>query len=153
MWQKLRSWIDSNDKTIRFIAWILVGVWAVLATVAANWPRQTYVVINSVIVPPAETRGVDKRCDKNDFAQTYKVYAVKPTSNSGPVYMTNADELFGDSKVRDGYAVTVMNGGGRQNPRRDDLNIRLEVTCEYHHSEIVRWLLIPWTKLKSLVGT
>jgi hypothetical protein len=138
--------VDDNEKLIRFIAWIALGIWALLATIVANWPRQTYLAHNDVIVPPTETRGLSASCRAGDFAQSYRIFVEN--NPAAPVYMTNAKGIPSESN-RVGYDVTVMNGGGAYNPRRPDLDIKLEVTCEPAHGALSEILLWPVRKFFS----
>jgi hypothetical protein len=151
MWTRLRKWVDENDKLVRFIVWVALGIWAIIATIVANWPKQTYLTYNQVRVPPTETRPLSAQCHQmTDFAQSYRIYVEN--NRDAPVYMTNAreDVLEGN---RFGYDLTVMNGGGAFNPRRPDLDIKLELTCEPAHSAITEFLLWPINKLFSISRT
>jgi hypothetical protein len=55
LWKLFRELVNRNEKAVRFAVWIVLGVWAALATVVANWPRQTYVEINRVVVSPSQS--------------------------------------------------------------------------------------------------
>ena len=143
MWRRLRKWVDQNERPVRFVVWVALGVWAALATVVANWPRQTYLIYKDVVVPPTETRDLSTTCREKDFAQSYRIFVEN--NPSAPVYMTNAKGIPSESN-RVGYNVTVMNGGGASNPRRPDLDIKLEITCEPAHSVLTEILMWPLRK-------
>jgi hypothetical protein len=146
----IAEWIDRNDKRIRFVAWVAVGLWALIATIVANVPPDTYVKTTVAHFPPQYAAPMELSCDGREKAESWSVSSSNP--NQSAIY-TGWDQIpVLRDNVRVGYRLNVLNGAGSSNPRRPDVDVTLAVTCEHEHSRLVQMLLWPVYKLKSMAS-
>jgi hypothetical protein len=126
----LGTWIDRNDKRIRFLAWIGVGVWAVVATIIANVPAGTYTVTTDKVFPPQTTSPMTLSCKGRELAESWKIWSSNEKESA--IYTSAQTPIMKDN-IRVGYTLGVLNGAGSSNPRRPDVTVTFEVTCQYEH--------------------
>jgi hypothetical protein len=148
----LRTLVKEWGDTIRFLVWVLGGLWALVAAIAANLPQNTYRPPDAVVrIPPTESRPLSLKCPNGDVAKSYKVFAANPTANSGPVYTAEATPNPNAARPN-GYSVSVINGGGASNPRRDDLDVHLSLVCEAQEGPIYSLLQWPFRFIASFAS-
>jgi hypothetical protein len=135
VWADCRDWIERNDKAVRFLVWAALLLWAVAATIIANMPTRTYIVTSIKHFPPQTTDTMNARCRGKDTAQSWRVLSSNDAESA--IYTSKlTPQIEDDTQV--GYTVAVLNGAGSSNPRRPDVDVTMEVTCEVARSAIVR---------------
>jgi hypothetical protein len=146
----LGTWIDRNDKRIRFVAWVAVGVWALIATIVANVPPDTHEITTKAHFPPQTASPMELSCSGHEKAESWSVSSSNPAESA--IYTGWDQTPILRDNVRVGYRLNVLNGAGSSNPRRPDVDVTLALTCEHEHNRLVQILLWPVKKLKSMAA-
>ena len=143
------TWIDRNDSRIRFVVWVAVGFWALVATIVANVPPDTHEITTKAHFPPQTAAPMQLSCEGHELAESWSVASSNPPESA--IYTSDQTPIMKDG-VRIGWKLNVLNGAGANNPRRPDVDVTLTVVCQHEHSRIVQMLLWPVNKLKSAAG-
>lgn len=133
-YESLRQRIERNDKTVRFLVWAALGVWAATATIIANLPSSTYTLSMVKSFPPQSTGTMSIECRESDVAQDWVVNSSDEAESA--IYTSKLTPKVVNGK-RSGFSVAILNGAGSSSPRRPDVDVTLEVTCEREHSAVV----------------
>jgi len=143
----LGTWIDKNDKRVRFLAWVAVGAWAVLATIVANVPPDTHIITTVRNFPPQTVASMELSCTGHELAESWSVTSSNPSESA--LYTSNQMPILKDG-IRVGYRLNVLNGAGSSNPTRPPVDVTLALSCQYEHSQVVQALLWPLHRLQGI---
>jgi hypothetical protein len=94
------EWIDKNDKRIRFVAWAAVGIWAVIATIVANVPPDTYNTSTQKIFPPQVASPMELSCSGHELAESWSIVSSNPAE--AEIYTSSQTPIM-KGNVRVGY--------------------------------------------------
>jgi hypothetical protein len=137
-WGRFRGWANDNDTAIRLLVWTVLLIWAIVATIIANLPVQTYQIKSTAHFPPQTAAPMSAKCNAKDDALYWQVTSSNPSESA--IYTTAATPLM-DGNIQIGFSLTAMNAAGSSNPRRPDVDFTLAVTCETVRFPFLRDLL------------
>lgn len=137
MWAVVRNWINRNDQSMRFVAWLVSTVFIAVSTV--------YGIYQSLIIPSIETQFDDLtysrtltkpisangtqvfrlQCDSQDIALSYS-YTTENNrfEESSPLLKGVLPLTIGDRV--NGFELTIYNGADRKRPTS---NISTYISC------------------------
>src|SRR5262249_37539522 len=117
---------------------------AIVATLVAIIPPDTYAVNTKVDFPPQHAAPMSLSCQGHELAESWSIASSNPAESA--VYTSGQTPIIKDN-VRVGYTIAVLNAAGVQRPT---VKVTLEVVCQHEHSRLVQLLLWPVKKIKSL---
>src|SRR5262245_9292734 len=78
----IKSWIDNNDKRVRFVVWAALAIWAAIATIVANIPPDTHPVTTTRDYPPQTEAPMSLSCQGHELAESWSISSSKPAESA-----------------------------------------------------------------------